>query len=281
MKEFDVDEECPHCDELQPSQQMDAHVATAHADLPPCTARIDLERGTSYTCAFRAGHAKGEHGKWHASRRGGERWTRYVWNDSAFGATPHRPPEPRVVGLDHFKAMGAISHTVVATGDSSPTQDSEPRVGTREACQHCGQEIVYEPYFLDSKQPNPPVWAHSTGAKTCDTRPDGWGGGWPMAEPELFITTGCAVLHTDEQGNTIPCPEEQTDRHPALTAKLYAPDADRLRDAEIRAAVAEHEAEAYRNQVQALVREILRMRGADKEDLPQKVSVIILNEEAP
>jgi hypothetical protein len=56
---------------------------------------------------------------------------------------------------------------------------------------------------------------------------------------------------------------------------------ERLRQAEIRAAVAEHEAEACRNQVQALVRELLRAREVPDEDLPQKVRVIILNEEAP
>lgn len=84
----------------------------------------------------------------------------------------------------------------------------------------------------------------------------------------------CKVCpHADSRG---------ADRHPALTAKLggAGPD-DRLRAAEIRAAVAEHEAEAYRNQVQALVRELLRMREVPEEDLPQKVRVILLDEEAP
>ncbi|MCX4704378.1 hypothetical protein [Streptomyces sp. NBC_01373] len=56
---------------------------------------------------------------------------------------------------------------------------------------------------------------------------------------------------------------------------------ERVRQAEIRAAVAEHEADAYRNQVQALVRELLRMREVPEEDLPRKVSVIIVDEEAP
>ena len=100
----------------------------------------------------------------------------------------------------------------------------------------------------------------------------------------------CAVLHTDGQGRVIPCPgyphatatSEAPDRHPSLTAKLSAGcAAERLRAAEIRAAVAEHEAEAYRNQAQALVRELLRMRDVPEEELPQKVRVIILNEEAP
>lgn len=171
-RQFDAQEKCPHCDEPQPSRQMDAHVATVHADLPPCTARIEPEHGGLYTCAFRAGHEKGLYGRWHASISG-EPTGRYVWNDSATGATPH----------------------------------------------------------------------------------------------------------TAAQGNVIPC----HDRNPALTAKLYAPapEDDRLRQAEIRAAVAEHEAEAYRQQVQALARELLRMRDVPEEDLPQKVRVIILHEEAP
>lgn len=120
MSDFNK-EKCPHCDEPQPSRQMDAHVASAHADLAPCTARIETEHRETYRCAFRAGHAKGEYGKWHASTRS-KSPGRYVWNDSALGATPHRDPEPRVVGLDHFMAMGAVSHTVVATGG----QQSEP-----------------------------------------------------------------------------------------------------------------------------------------------------------
>ena len=93
MSIFDPPEECPHCDDPQPSEQMDAHIATAHADLPPCTARIDTEHGETYRCAFRAGHAKGLYGKWHASAQS-EALGRFVWNDSAPGATPHRGPEP-------------------------------------------------------------------------------------------------------------------------------------------------------------------------------------------
>jgi hypothetical protein len=98
----------------------------------------------------------------------------------------------------------------------------------------------------------------------------------------------CAALHTDSEGQQIPCPgyphadSPGPDRHPALTAKFSGAGLeDRLRAAEIRAAVAEHEAEAYRNQVQALVREILRMREVPESELPQKVRVIILDEEAP
>jgi hypothetical protein len=118
---------------------------------------------------------------------------------------------------------------------------------------------------------------------------DGWG--TPIRCPHAVpLNVACAVLHTDAQGNVTPCPgyphvggvSEGPDRHPALTVKLSAGSTEeRLRAAEIRAAVAEHEAEAYRNQVQALVRELLRAREVPDEDLPQKVRVIILNEEAP
>ena len=97
MSIFDPPEECPHCDDPQPSEQMDAHIATAHADLPPCTARIETGHRETYRCAFRAGHEKGLYGKWHASKSGEDAsivGARYVWNDSAEGATPHRPPTP-------------------------------------------------------------------------------------------------------------------------------------------------------------------------------------------
>lgn len=56
-------------------------------------------------------------------------------------------------------------------------------VGTRKPCRHCGEEIIYEPYYLDGL-PNPPVWAHTSGARTCGTRPKGWRGTWLTAEPE-------------------------------------------------------------------------------------------------
>jgi hypothetical protein len=56
---------------------------------------------------------------------------------------------------------------------------------------------------------------------------------------------------------------------------------ERLRQAEIRATVAEHEAEAYRNQVQALVRQLLRAREVPEGEMPTRVRVILLDEEAP
>jgi hypothetical protein len=83
--------------------------------------------------------------------------------------------------------------------------------------------------------------------------------------------TGCAVLHLDGQGNAIGCP----DRNPSITAKLQQPLADdRLRDAEIAAAVAEHEARAFRNQVKALVREMQRMHEERDADQPTRVIVL-------
>lgn len=60
-----------------------------------------------------------------------------------------------------------------------------PRVGTKSKCRHCGEEIIYEPWFRDSRGPNPPIWAHTKGPRTCGTRPKGWRrDSWPFAEPE-------------------------------------------------------------------------------------------------
>jgi hypothetical protein len=340
---FDVDEECPHCDEPQPSRQMDTHVATVHADLPPCTARIETQHRETYQCVFRAGHAKGEYGRWHASASR-DPAGRFMWNDSAAGATPHRPPEPSD-SLNKLKAAGVVSHTVVATGDGSPARTCGehdgpcfPEAGAtcsahgEQQCARCHRNPS------DCLTEDGACGRWSSSGMHWDTCPNRRRGPLTDADsapqpPERPVKATCAVLHTDEQGNTIPCPheqakgdpnftlneingkwrwlcgncngysrnfptadeaqgdfyarhapclDEQADPHPALTAKLYAPPPDdRLRDAEIRAAVAEHEAEAYKNQVQALVRALLRERGAAEEDLPQKVSVIILHEEAP
>lgn len=49
-------EQCPHCNEPYPATDMDAHVTTAHADLPPCTASFFGGGHSLYTCALRAGH---------------------------------------------------------------------------------------------------------------------------------------------------------------------------------------------------------------------------------
>jgi len=64
--------------------------------------------------------------------------------------------------------------------------------GTTATCVHCGEPIVFRPYFLDGKSPNPPVWWHPWpdrlgglgGGFTCNTRPEGWAGdSWPRATP--------------------------------------------------------------------------------------------------
>jgi hypothetical protein len=85
-----IHELCPHCDEPQWPSRLDAHVATAHANIPPCTARLDNEH-TSGTlrCVLRAWHRSGhgEYGDYHVSARGPV--GRTVWNDSAEGAVPH------------------------------------------------------------------------------------------------------------------------------------------------------------------------------------------------
>ncbi|TGZ14709.1 hypothetical protein DV517_61920 [Streptomyces sp. S816] len=87
-----IPEPCPHCDQHQPRAGMDQHITTNHADIPPCTARIDTESGGLYTCSFRIGHTRGEYGDQHASPSSTP-LGRYVWADSAPGATPHRDEE--------------------------------------------------------------------------------------------------------------------------------------------------------------------------------------------
>lgn len=86
---------CPHCNEPQPPSRTDKHVATVHADIPPCTATLATEStdGT-LRCVLRAGHrsAHGEYGDYHVSACGPV--GRTVWNDSAEGSTPHDAAEP-------------------------------------------------------------------------------------------------------------------------------------------------------------------------------------------
>lgn len=86
-------EVCPHCDQPQSPDQTDDHIATAHADISPCTATLDNEHtdGT-LACVLRAWHRRGhgEYGDYHVSARGP--LGRTVWNESAQGAIPHCPP---------------------------------------------------------------------------------------------------------------------------------------------------------------------------------------------
>lgn len=84
-------DKCPHCDQHPPRNRLDEHVATVHADLPPCTATLDNEHyDRTLSCVFRVGHRDGEYGDYHASARG--ELGRTVWADWAKGATPHREP---------------------------------------------------------------------------------------------------------------------------------------------------------------------------------------------
>ncbi|MEO3856159.1 hypothetical protein [Acrocarpospora sp. B8E8] len=51
-------------------------------------------------------------------------------------------------------------------------------------CRHCDGPIVFKPYWLDGKLPNPPIWFHPDSGTTCNTRPKGWpADSWPHAEP--------------------------------------------------------------------------------------------------
>ena len=83
-------EECPHCEQPYPAADMDQHITTAHADLPPCTATFFDGGHSLYLCVLRAGHksAYAHHEYWHVSVRGPV--GRTVWNDTADGATPHK-----------------------------------------------------------------------------------------------------------------------------------------------------------------------------------------------
>lgn len=95
MTDANFPEICPHCDQPQPASEMDQHIATAHADLPACTATLDSEHYTDVLhCVLRAGHRKGhgEYGDRHISER--RPYGRTVWVDTADGATPHREQQP-------------------------------------------------------------------------------------------------------------------------------------------------------------------------------------------
>ncbi|MFG2748055.1 hypothetical protein [Streptomyces xanthophaeus] len=60
------------------------------------------------------------------------------------------------------------------------------RVGSKASCLHCGEEIIWEPWFRDGRGPNPPVWSHTrSGVRSCSTPPIDWpGDSWPFAEPQ-------------------------------------------------------------------------------------------------
>ncbi|MGY5048268.1 hypothetical protein ACWDE0_21950 [Streptomyces sp. 900105755] len=85
-----IPEICPHCDQPQPRGNIDEHIATAHANIPPCAATLDNQHTNGVLhCVLRAWHRKGhgEYGEWHVSARGPA--GRTIWNDDADGATAH------------------------------------------------------------------------------------------------------------------------------------------------------------------------------------------------
>lgn len=51
-------------------------------------------------------------------------------------------------------------------------------------CRHCGQPIVFKPYYLFPRGPNPPCWWHPPGSFTCAISGVPEGQKWPVAEPE-------------------------------------------------------------------------------------------------
>ncbi|MEU0467305.1 hypothetical protein ABZ215_25160 [Amycolatopsis sp. NPDC006131] len=60
-------------------------------------------------------------------------------------------------------------------------------MSTVDTCVNCGKNIVFEPFFLDGKPgPNPPVWFHPPGARTCGVNPQGLVP-WPSASPHGVI----------------------------------------------------------------------------------------------
>ena len=73
--------------------------------------------------------------------------------------------------------IGEAAALVRGMDAAIPAQD-------RDTCAHCGEGLVFKPFFLDGKQPNPPVWFHDGSGRTCRTRPKGWRKqSWPCAVP--------------------------------------------------------------------------------------------------
>lgn len=128
------------------------------------------------------------------------------------------------------------------------TEQPEPaphRVGDKNTCRHCTEEIIWEPWFNDNRGPNPPVWSHTrSGVKSCSRKPVGWTGErWPFAEPEPHIckpdasTYFCPIageIESDCHGGFDQCcghPERHipTTDDPTLTALMQAARAQGLR----------------------------------------------------
>lgn len=245
MSEYDVPEECPHCDEAPPSRKLDAHIAKAHRDLPPCTAFIETEYRETYRCSFRAGHSKerGKYGAWHASKNGTPAG-RYVWNDSAAGAVPHQPPpEPTdAEALAKLKRTGVVSHTVVAGGfpewpirvacavlhtdahgnvapcpgyphaDSGAGSPEPPAPRTASLSAYTG--LVVQPYRNDQGRP---AWVFRCwGTDDCD--------GWLSLDHASAQSAACALTRHVEECHTpgLPQPEVKIRIREGLTEQQRA-----------------------------------------------------------
>lgn len=52
----------------------------------------------------------------------------------------------------------------------------------RDMCLNCNKPIVFEPYYLDGRLPNPAVWFHEGAGFTCGSAP-ARGKPWPLVSP--------------------------------------------------------------------------------------------------
>ncbi|MGW3321098.1 hypothetical protein [Streptomyces virginiae] len=95
-----------------------------------------------------------------------------------------------VHGVQTERAVHNCRHSLavarVINGGQSPAEVTTLRVGSKASCHHCGEEIIWEPWFRDGRGPNPPVWSHTrSGTRSCSTEPADWTGDrWPFAEPQ-------------------------------------------------------------------------------------------------
>lgn len=91
-----------------------------------------------------------------------------------------------------------------ATFQAGSSTSADRANGNEATCKHCGERIVFKPFFLDGREPNPPVWFHPNAGSTCSTRPESWDSGtWPRAEP----ADSCA---TNDHGGAAYSREEPT-----------------------------------------------------------------------
>lgn len=92
---FKLPQECPNCPACPDWTELDTHIATAHSELPACTATLDDDHtGGILHCSFRIGHHSEDFGDWHASKSVYP-MGRTIWNDASKGATPHQDASSR------------------------------------------------------------------------------------------------------------------------------------------------------------------------------------------